>query len=281
MNLFDIVHGQRPPKPWAEGDNIPWHDPAFSERMLKEHLSQAHDRASRRLPKIDRHVDWIHRQVLGSRPSRVLDLACGPGLYSSRLARLGHRCTGIDYSPASIRYAEEESQGQGDDCEYVLADIREADYGGGYDLVMLLFGELNVFRRTDARAILGKAHRALTDGGQLLLELHTYGAVKEIGDQGTLWHRSRGGLFSPEPHLLLLESNWDGSSETTTQRYWVVDAATGRASRFSQTMQAYTRQRYRQLLEECGFRDMRVGPSLLGEPDAEQLDLLAILARKP
>ena len=49
MNLKDIVHRNQNPDPWAEGDNIPWNDPGFSARMLAEHLSQAHDAASRRV----------------------------------------------------------------------------------------------------------------------------------------------------------------------------------------------------------------------------------------
>lgn len=61
---------------------IPWNDPAFSARMLAEHLSQAHELASRRTETIARQVAWIHDALLGGRPSRVLDLGCGPGLYS-------------------------------------------------------------------------------------------------------------------------------------------------------------------------------------------------------
>jgi len=47
------------PAPWSEGDNIPWNEPGFSQRMLKEHLSQAHDLANHRFETIDRHVAWI------------------------------------------------------------------------------------------------------------------------------------------------------------------------------------------------------------------------------
>ena len=107
MNLLDVIHRTSAPEPWAEGDKIPWHDPAFSRRMLREHLSQAHDAASRRAIIIDEHVDWIQREVLLNRSSRVLDLGCGPGLYSSRLAQRGHTCMGIDFGPASIEYARE------------------------------------------------------------------------------------------------------------------------------------------------------------------------------
>ena len=57
--ILDIVHRTPKPAPWSEGDNIPWDDPGFSERMLAEHLSQQHDLASRRSETIDQHLDWI------------------------------------------------------------------------------------------------------------------------------------------------------------------------------------------------------------------------------
>jgi SAM-dependent methyltransferase len=150
MNLLDLVRRSSSPEPWSEGDNIPWHEPGFSARMLKEHLSQAHDAASRRFEIIDRHVAWIHGQLLGGQPTRILDLGCGPGLYSGRLARLSHRCVGIDYSPASIAYATEQAEAEGLACTFVHEDIRTAEYGTGFGLAMLIYGELNIFRRRAA-----------------------------------------------------------------------------------------------------------------------------------
>lgn len=46
--ICDIVDRAQAPAPWSEGDNIPWDEPEFSERMLAEHLSQEHDLALRR-----------------------------------------------------------------------------------------------------------------------------------------------------------------------------------------------------------------------------------------
>jgi hypothetical protein len=48
MQLSDIVQRPARPEPWSEGVNIPWHDPALSARMPKEHLPQEYDGASRR-----------------------------------------------------------------------------------------------------------------------------------------------------------------------------------------------------------------------------------------
>ena len=59
-------------------------------------------------------------------------------------------------------------------CEYIHDDIRTADYGTGYQLVMLLFGEFNVFRHEEIADILGRAYHSLALGGVLLLEPHTF-----------------------------------------------------------------------------------------------------------
>ena len=109
-SLLDLVRRSGAVAPWQHGDNIPWHQPDFSERMLQEHLSQDHDAASRRADTIDAHIDWIHDHLLKGHAAKILDLGCGPGLYTSRLAQRGHECLGIDFSPASIAYATDHAR---------------------------------------------------------------------------------------------------------------------------------------------------------------------------
>ncbi len=279
MNLMDLISRPANPAPWAEGDNIPWNDPAFSARMLKEHLSQAHDAASRRTEKIERQVDWIHRQVLAERPTKILDLGCGPGLYSNRLAKLGHTCVGIDYSPASIAYAVECAERERLRCTYIHQDIRRAEYGDGFGLVMLIFGEFNIFRPSDIRNILTKARRALAADGRLLLEPHTFDVIQRIGEHERTWYSAEQGLFSDQPYLYLEEHNWDSATRTTTARYLIVDAASARVTCHAQTYQAYSNEEYGTLLVECGFEDVQFFPSLTGVEDESTRDLMAIVAR--
>ena len=279
MQLSDLITRVPVPTAWAEGDNIPWSEPAFSQRMLQEHLSQEHDMASRTTPYIDRQIAWIDETLLASRPSDILDLGCGPGLYSNRLASLGHRCRGIDYSPASIRYARE--NGSGLACTYDQADLRQAAFGeSDYDLVMLLFGETNVFSTADIRLILTKAALALKPGGTLLLEPHTDKLIKEIGESGASWYTSEGGLFSTDPHLMLTEHFWDEESKTATVRHYVVDAESGTVSGHAQSFQAYTDAEYGTLLQGCGYESIKIWPSL-GNIEVYFGQLLAITAQKP
>ncbi|MEK9676502.1 MAG: class I SAM-dependent methyltransferase, partial [Chloroflexota bacterium] len=59
MKFSDVLNRKIPPEPWSEGEKIPWDEPEFSRRMLKYHLSQDSDAASRRTEIIDSHVEWI------------------------------------------------------------------------------------------------------------------------------------------------------------------------------------------------------------------------------
>jgi SAM-dependent methyltransferase len=280
LKLTDIIRRQSAPEPWAEGEKIPWDAPDFSRRMLDEHLSQEHDLASRRLEIIDKHVKWIHNQVLKGNPTRVLDLGCGPGLYTNRLARLGHRCVGIDFSPASIAYAREQAEEAGLECTYIQQDIRTVDYGDEYGLVMSIFGEFNVFRPGEARGILEKACRALAPKGLLLLEPHAFEVVVKLGEQPSSWYSAEKGLFSEEPHLNLQENFWDTEDNVAIQRYYIIDAATGEVTCHSSSTQAYTNEEYRSLLAECGFGTVVFYPSLGGSAGSPEGDLMGILSQK-
>ena len=77
----------------------------------------------------------VRRALAMVQRGEAVDLGCGPGLYSSRLARLGHACTGIDFSPASVAYAREQAAAQGLDCRYHEGDVRRTDFAAGYGLV--------------------------------------------------------------------------------------------------------------------------------------------------
>ncbi|MDP6779960.1 MAG: methyltransferase domain-containing protein [Candidatus Latescibacteria bacterium] len=281
MNLLDIVDRTPNPAPWSEGDNIPWDDPEFSERMLAEHLSQEHDLASRRNESIDLQVEWIFSNVLSSRPARVLDLACGPGLYAVRLASLGCECVGIDFSPASIRHARETAAEEGHPaCTLYQDDVREADFGHGFDLVMMIYGQFNVFRRDQVLKILEKAHGALKPGGSLLLEVQSREQIQQGGEAPPSWYSTQSGLFSAEPHIVLQENSWDGETGSSTTRFWIIDAQTGAVTRHALSNEAYSEQELTTALQSAGFTDIESYPSLTGEPLAEETDLPVFLVRR-
>ncbi len=280
MDFNDIVNRQPHPEPWLEGEKIPWNEPQFSQRMLKEHLTQDHDLASRRTMRIEKQVEWIHSFVLGKKPGRILDLGCGPGFYAQRLCQIGHQVSGIDFSPASIGFAREHAAQANLQVDYLEADIRGANFGDNFDLVMMIYGEFNTFAPDEAALILSKAFSALKPGGKLLLEPHTFDVIKRIGEEPAYWYSSQSGLFSDQPHILLGDNCWDENTKTATQRFYIIDAASGKVTRHASSMQSYTEEGYSKLVMAQGFHQPAFFPSLVGEFDQSSNELIALVAIK-
>ncbi len=194
---------------------------------------------------------------------------------------------GIDFSPASVAHASAHARDErtpADGIEhYREGDIRTTAYGAGYGLVMLIYGEFNVFRRSEAQTIVQKAYDALTAGGFLLLEPHTFKGVRVLGAVGKTWYSAESGLFSPEPHICLEEGFWNAEQQVAIQRYYIIKAASGEVTRYSASVQAYDEAGYREMLEASGFTDVAFYPSLTGpgREHTHQSQLMAVIARKP
>jgi SAM-dependent methyltransferase len=242
--------------------------------MLAQHLNQAHDAASRRFETIDRHVEFISRVALPVSPARVLDLGCGPGLYTQRLAEQGHDCFGIDLGPASIEYAIGRAAAVADRCRYQQGDLREVGLGAAYDLVMFLFGDFNPFPREEALGILRRCRAALNPEGRLLLEVHSFGAIRDRGLAAPRWSAAASGLFTDRPHLRLDQSFWLEYGAHAAGRHWIVDTSTGETTKYGWTMRAYTDAEYEALLAEAGFRLLARYENLTGTAEPSEFPVL-------
>jgi SAM-dependent methyltransferase len=209
---------------WQGAYKLPWGDPDFSARTLREHLSQEHELASRRRVWIDRQVAWIHGTLLGGRAVRILDLGCGPGFYAHRLAGLGHRCHGIDIGPASIAHARQHNPAP-ERCTFARGDLREVSFGDShqYELIMMIYGELNVFAPDEVRSLLRRASTSLVPGGRLICEVQIPAAVEASGRAEPTEVRSPAGLFSPHPHTCRTESHWWADQRVAVQTFTITE----------------------------------------------------------
>jgi SAM-dependent methyltransferase len=254
--LWQVYNRPHPATPWRDGDNLPWDDPVFSERMLREHLDQSHGAASRQKLEILRQVDWLWGK-LGLQPgARVLDITCGPGLYSTEMAGRGAQVTGIDFSPASIRYARElaEASGMAGRCQFMEADVRQAmagQVGQGYDAALFLYGQLAVFRRDEAAQLLRQAAGALRSGGRLAVELLDFERIDK--ESSSWWFTDDTGLWGDAPFLCLGERRWDPVLRASIDRFFVLDLDTGGMQQIGLSDCGYETDEMMAVLHHAGF----------------------------
>ncbi|EPY5226512.1 methyltransferase domain-containing protein, partial [Klebsiella quasipneumoniae] len=278
MDISTLISSSRHIQLSAEESKIPWDEPAFSQRMLANHLSQDHDWASRRQEVIERQVNWIASLLPPG--ARILDLGCGPGFYTHRLAERGFHCTGVDFSPTSVSWARQQAQHAGLNIDYVQQDVRAYWPDKSFDFIMMIFGELNVFSAADARSLVGRCALWLESGGRLLTEVHTFDEVKRQGMAEASWQRCPDGLFLGVPHLLLTEHDWDEEAQTSSTKFWAIEA-NGQTTRFGSQMTAWRDDEYVSLLDNAGF-NLLPPPESHDWPVSETFEgkLFALLAEK-
>lgn len=81
---------------YQRGSHNLWTDTHIAQHMLKAHLDYTHDAASRNIRTIQRTVTWIDAVSEGKRT--LIDLGCGPGIYTQAFADRGYTVTGVDIS---------------------------------------------------------------------------------------------------------------------------------------------------------------------------------------
>ena len=96
--------------------------------------------------------DWeLFLELLGE-PKKVLEICCGTGRILLPLARAGHEMHGIDRSPHMIARLFSKANGT-ENITVRLADILTADWGTGYDVVLLAGNIIiNIEKSSDYKA---------------------------------------------------------------------------------------------------------------------------------
>lgn len=169
---------------------------------------------------------------LPARADAILDLGCGPGHWSARLAeRYGERCAvaGLDLAPGMLEQARRR---HGERIRWLCADaaalpLPDADLD-------LLFSNLALQWCPDLEAVLSELHRVLRPGGRALITTLAPGTLAEVSEA---WSRPgrpaallgfRDGARHASAARLAGFSHVD--IEATTQRFHYPDLAAVMAS---------------------------------------------------
>lgn len=258
--LWRIYRRADPPVPWELFDgNLPWNDPAFSERMLVEHLDQSHNAASRKHTEREKALAWFWGKLGLQAGDDVLDFTCGPGLYAVDLALKGCQVTGIDFSPASIAFAWTlaEENGVADKCEFIEQDVRESELPvENYDAALFLYGQLAVFQREEAQALLRNIAASLKPGARLVVELLNQDRVDKKAS--TWWYTDDKGLWGESPFLHLGERYWLEKEQISVERFYVIDLHTHEMLEVNLSDQTYAISDMVDMLKQVGFSQVNV-----------------------
>ena len=209
------------PRLYASGTAFMWTDPHISKQLLAVHLNGDVDLASRSTPVIDGTVGW----VLKNAPAGildVLDLGCGPGLYTERFAMAGHRVTGVDMSTTSIEYARAAAKQR-----HLVIDYRNANYltltdEAAFDLVVLIYTDLGVLLPEDRQQVIDNVFRALKPGGRFIFDVLNRHCANEKRTPKN-FDVQPSGFWRPHPFVALSESFFYPDAHVILYQHIVAD----------------------------------------------------------
>jgi len=177
-----------------------WTDDYTSERMLENHLDQATEYSSRNFKFIDRSAAWIIEHFHIGEGKSVADFGCGPGLYTSRLARTGARVTGIDFSARSIQYARDFAAGDNLDIRYIHQNYLQFETDARYDLITMIYCDFCALSPGQRKIMLDKFASLLTGNGKILLDAFTLAGFDSRDEGSTCGKNLLNGFWSPREY---------------------------------------------------------------------------------
>jgi len=278
LALAELARLAAKPPIFEPGKLLFWDDEHISAQMLQAHLDPNQDAASRKPETIDRTVGWL-MQTMGLLPGdRLLDLGCGPGLYSARFAQNDLRVTGIDCSRRSINYARQQASMLGLPIEYIYLNYLEIDYAVQYEAVVLIYGDFCTLPDTDRDNLLGKIYRALVPGGYFAFDVMTP-SNRDFTARSTTWDAAEAGFWRSTPYLVL-DQTLEYPDDICLVRHLVVDDS-GDLAEYRIWNRLYTSTTATALVERFGFTVEGVWADLAGLPFNADSEWLGLVVRKP
>jgi SAM-dependent methyltransferase len=230
---FDVL---RPFKSQAEEftprDTLPW------ERLAANLLSCGQIETSLGCLSpavvVETQVTWLLDHLALPPHAAILDIGCGPGLYSQRLAQSGYQVTGIDVAQPFLDYAQAQAKKQGLACVYRPLSMFELTFEAEFELVLLINSVLKQLTLAELPALLTRFKAALKPGGHLIAEFSVAPAYDEgveptIDESAAFYPCS---IWSRQFHLWLMRTlTFPASRERVThhlilepehqpQEYW-------------------------------------------------------------
>ena len=224
MNLSDIISTIEKPKIYEKGTAFMWTDEHISKQLLNVHLNPDVDLGSRKKSSIEKTANWILDTQKEKGKLNILDLGCGPGLYTEIFAKSGHNVTGIDISKNSIEYAKKCAIDKELDIAYLNTSYLETDLESDkYDLIVLIFTDLGVLIPTERESLLEMIFRVLKKGGTFIFDVLKDREIETKTSPKT-WEASNNGFWKESPYLALSESFLYQKEKVILFQHNIVDA---------------------------------------------------------
>ena len=222
FDQLDAIYHRPRPFEFYTADDL-WTDEHTSAQMLAFHLNEEVDLSSRSGAFIDRSVEWIVSHFGVGEGTKIADFGCGPGLYTTRLARRGADVTGIDFSKRSIDHACKTAAAEGLSVRYIHESYLELELDDQFDFVTMVMCDFCALSPKQRRTMLRKFHGLLAPAGAVLLDVYSLAAFAEREELATCGMNLMDGFWSPHRYYGFLNTFVYDEEKVVLDKYTIVE----------------------------------------------------------
>jgi len=256
-----------------------WTNEHTSAQMLAFHLDESIDLSSRNHAFIDRSVKWIAERFGVGSGTRIADFGCGPGLYTTRLARLGARATGIDFSRRSIEYARSTAAAEGLEIAYINENYLELDLRDRFELITMIFCDFCALGPSQRQTLLHTFASLLEPGGAILLDVHSLATFEKTTESSACEKNQLGGFWSPDDYYGIVNVFKYLEEKISLHKYTIVEES--RIRTVYNWLQYFDVVMLERELSGAGLAIAETYADVAGAPYRPDAPELAIVAVKP
>lgn len=255
-----------------------WTDDHTSAQMLACHLNEAVDLSSRNAKFIRRSVEWILSRFRAHAGMKIADFGCGPGLYTTALARRRLQVTGIDFSKRSIDYAKAVAAREQLDIDYVVQNYLNFETEERFDLVLMIMCDFCALSPVQRKKMLRQFHKVLKPGGAVLLDVYTLSAFERREEEATYGLNLLNGFWSPDKYYGFLNIFKYDEEKVVLDKYTIVER--DRTRTVYNWLQYFSPDTLEREFVAEGFSVEALYGDVAGTPYDSGLDEFAVIARK-
>ena len=256
-----------------------WTDEHTSKQMLSCHLNEEIDISSRNSAFIDRSVEWIASHFNVEAGTKIADFGCGPGLYTTRLAKQQADVTGIDFSKRSIQYAQKVASREGLAIHYFNQNYLEFETDDRFSLVLMIMCDFCALSPVQRKKMLSKFNTILQSGGSVLLDAYSLTAFEQREETVMYEANLLNSFWSPNKYYGFLNTFKYEKEKVVLDKYTLVEA--DRTRTVYNWLQYFSPEALEKEFVECGFTVENFFSDVAGshyDPESEEF---AVVAKKP
>lgn len=201
----------------------------------------------------------------------ILDLCCGWGRHTLRLAARGYSMTGLDLSAYHLELAREADAGS--DVAWVEGDMRQiASPDASFDAVINMFTAFGYFDDEENQKVLRDVSRVLVPRGRFLLDVINRDYLMGVLRESDWSERDDGSIIGER-------RRWDAETGRI-HAHWTIVEPDGSRRTHSHDERIYTRQELELRLASAGLRVVETFGGFDGSLLSRTSRRLIVLAEK-